>query len=82
MSVRVLILLVLATVAVSGCGRRGPLEEPQAAGAVGEAAQVPAGAGVSPLDPGSTPQPPGASAAPTTEPQQAPRRRFLLDFLL
>jgi hypothetical protein len=82
MPVRALILILIATVAVSGCGRRGSLEEPRSAGAVSADGAVPAGAGVSPLDPGSNP--PGAAPATTATPQQqpAPRRRFFLDFLL
>lgn len=78
MPVRALIFVLLAAMAVSGCGRRGSLEEPAAAGA--DAAVAP-GTGVSPLDPGSSP--PDAVPATTAPPQQpAPRRRFFLDFLL
>jgi hypothetical protein len=81
MPVRTLILVLLAVAALSGCGRRGPLEEPSAStGAVSEDAAVPAGAGISPLDPGAPA--PSAAAPPPAQQQPAPRRRFLLDFLL
>jgi len=81
MPIRALILILLAALAVSGCGRRGSLEEPASVGAVSDDAAGAAGTGVSPLDPGS--RPPGAAPAATATPQQpAPRRRFFLDFLL
>lgn len=81
MPVRALLLIVLAAVAVAGCGRRGPLEEAPSASAVVESdAPVPAGAGISPLDPGSG-APADASASPGAQ-QSARPRRFILDFLL
>ncbi|MGH6922443.1 MAG: lipoprotein [Propylenella sp.] len=76
MPVRSLIIVVLAAVAVSGCGRRGGLEAP---GAVAEdTAQALPEDGISPLDPGSSVV--GAPAEPQAAPP--PRRRFFLDFLL
>ena len=82
MPVRVLVLILLTTVAVAGCGRRGPLEEPPSASTVvDEDVVTPAGAGISPLDPGSSP-PAEAAASPGAQQPAPPRRRFLLDFLL
>jgi len=75
MPVRTLIIVLLALATLSGCGRRGGLEEPGAA--VGESTSpAPAGTGTSPLDPGA----PAVIVEP--EPQPAPKRRFFLDFLL
>jgi hypothetical protein len=74
MPLRNLIIILLAAAALSGCGRRGGLEDPSAPPAVGTPA--PAGAGISPLDPGA----PAIIQEPAAEP--APKRRFFLDFLL
>jgi predicted small lipoprotein YifL len=80
MPVRVLVLFLLTTVAVTGCGRRGPLEEPPSASTILETGTAPAGAGISPLDPGSG-LPAEADASPGAQQPAAPRR-FFLDFLL
>ena len=69
MPIRTLIIIVLAAAVVSGCGRRGGLEAPEAT-AAGPQGVAPAGT-VAPADP----PPP---AAPPPEPE----RRFFLDFLL
>jgi predicted small lipoprotein YifL len=74
MPVRTLIIVLLAAAALAGCGRRGPLEAPDARPAAGLVTAPPTN--VSPLDPGSTVVP-----VPREE-QPAPRRRFFLDFLL
>ena len=74
MPVRTLIFVLLAVAVLSGCGRRGGLEEPGAAPAAPSPA--PAGTGTSPLDPGA----PAVIQEPS--PQPAPKRRFFLDFLL
>jgi predicted small lipoprotein YifL len=74
MPVRTLIIVLLAVAALAGCGRRGPLEDPGVPPSAGAVAAPPTN--VSPLDPGST-------VVPVPKEQQpAPRRRFLLDFLL
>ena len=67
MPIRTLIIVVLAAAVIAGCGRRGPLEAPDAA-----AVEVPAPAA------GALDAP--APAAPPPEPE--PQRRFFLDFLL
>jgi predicted small lipoprotein YifL len=83
MPVRLFILILLTIVAVAGCGRRGPLEEPLSASAVvDEDVVAPAGAGISPLDPGSSPPSEAGISPGGQQPAAAPRRRFLLDFLL
>ena len=77
MLVRNLIIVILAVAALTGCGRRGPLEDPGVAPAVDAmATPAPAGTGVSPLDPGA----PAVIQEPAPEP--SPKRRFFLDFLL
>ncbi len=80
MPVRTLIIVLLALAALSGCGRRGALEEPgarPAAGAGEAASAVPVDDTMSPLDPGAP-----VVLAPEGQAPPAPRRRFLLDFLL
>jgi predicted small lipoprotein YifL len=102
MLLRALLILLVAAVALPGCGRRGELEAPPGATAQAPAPAAPAsiansvpgatttqspslapltspvaGGGISPLDPGSTP-----NAATLSPPPEAPRKRFLLDFLL
>jgi predicted small lipoprotein YifL len=88
MPTRTLIALLVVAAALSGCGRRGPLEPPPRAGAVSSEPAIPSARpeGVSPLDPGSSPddsiipreqnanREPGAPAAP--------KKHFFLDFLL
>jgi predicted small lipoprotein YifL len=73
MPVRSLIILLVAAAVLSGCGRRGPLEDP---GEPAAATPAPAGIGTSPLDPGA----PTDIQEPAAQP--APRRQFFLDFLL
>ena len=76
---RTLVVLLLTAVAVSGCGRRGALEnpgEPEAAALSDDA-----------LRPGATPltadqASPGATEPPETAPGAAPERRFFLDPLI
>ena len=81
MSVRAFVLILLTAVALAGCGRRGPLEEPPSVSAVaGPNATAPAGAGISPLDPGSSS--PAEADASVGAQQSASPRRFFLDFLL
>ena len=77
MPIRSLIIVILAVAALTGCGRRGPLEDPGVA-PVADAATTPApaGTGISPLDPGA----PAVIQEPAAEP--VPKRRFFLDFLL
>ena len=74
MPVRTLIIALLAVAVLSGCGRRGGLEEPGAAPTA--TSPAPAGIGTSPLDPGA----PAVISEPA--PQPTPKRRFFLDFLL
>jgi predicted small lipoprotein YifL len=76
MPVRTLIIVLLAVAALSGCGRRGALEEPGARPAATAETAVQAD-DTSPLDPGAP-----AIAAPEVQPTPPPRRRFFLDFLL
>jgi hypothetical protein len=80
MSIRLLIIVALAAVAVSGCGRRGDLEPP---GTVASESTAPAPLidGISPLDPGA---PPVAreQEEELPPPDDQPKRRFFLDFLL
>jgi predicted small lipoprotein YifL len=86
MPIRTLIIVLLAVAALSGCGRRGDLEPPEAAVAEqGAPAQALPADGISPLDPGSGPldtdtQPVGG--APETPPPTHHNRPFFLDFLL
>jgi predicted small lipoprotein YifL len=75
MPVRNLIIVILAVAALTGCGRRGSLEEPGVAPAAATS-PAPAGIGASPLDPGA----PSVVQEPATQP--TPERRFFLDFLL
>jgi predicted small lipoprotein YifL len=70
------LIVVFAVAALAGCGRRGDLEPPGGKHAVG--AVEPPPTNVSPLDPGSTVVP--AQAPASGEP--APRKYFILDFLL
>jgi hypothetical protein len=75
MPFRLLIPVLVAVAVLSGCGRRGALEEPGGP-AVAPTSPAPAGTGTSPLDPGAP------SVIPEPEVQSAPKRRFFLDFLL
>ena len=75
MLVRSLLIVVLAVAALTGCGRRGSLEEPGVA-PTAATSPAPPGSGASPLDPGA----PAVIQEPAVEP--APQRRFFLDFLL
>jgi predicted small lipoprotein YifL len=79
MPIRTLIIVLLAVAVVSGCGRRGNLEQPGATVADDEAARALPSDGISPLDPGSS----ALAGEPASEPP-SPRdqRRFFLDFLL
>lgn len=87
MPIRTLIVVLLALVAVSGCGRRGSLQLPDTAATAQPASTAPASA-VSPLDPGSSPAtddviPAAPPPVPDEEPAPAPqKKRFFLDFLL
>ena len=72
MPVRTLIIVLLALAALSGCGRRGGLEAPNAEPVTGTATT-----NASPLDPGSL----VVEAPPEPAPPPA-QRRFFLDFLL
>jgi predicted small lipoprotein YifL len=83
MSLRFLLVALLALAVLSGCGRRGALEAPDAtavAPAPASAASVTPGSGTSPVVPGA----PDEEAVPLEPPppEEAPRRGFLLDFLL
>jgi predicted small lipoprotein YifL len=80
MPIRTLIVIVLAVAALSGCGRRGTLEEPTKVetNAVPTAASAPPpSADYSPLDPGTSRTP-----APASPPKPAAKKGFFLDFLL
>jgi hypothetical protein len=80
MSIRVAIIVALAAVAVSGCGRRGDLEAPGTT-VTESSAPAPLTDGFSPLDPGAPP----VAREPEEElppPDDQPKRRFFLDFLL
>jgi predicted small lipoprotein YifL len=77
MPFRAVIVLALVAILVTGCGRRGNLEAPDAA-AVDQSAVPLAPDGISPLDPGSEALGTQDEPLPTSPPQ----RRFLLDFLL
>jgi predicted small lipoprotein YifL len=81
MPIRRLMILLLAATLLSGCGRRGPLEPPDRA----ESVANPVEQATSPVpgDPLLTdPVSPGAQEPAEARPDTAPRRRFLLDFLL
>jgi predicted small lipoprotein YifL len=74
-----LALLLIAAIAVAGCGRRGALEEPGEPGAEAVSAPAPR--------PGATPvtadgASPGATEPPEARPGAAPERRFFLDPLI
>jgi predicted small lipoprotein YifL len=74
-----LTVFLLVAIALTGCGRRGALEEPGEPGA--EAVSQPA------PRPGATPLAaddvsPGATEPPETRPVAAPERRFFLDPLI
>jgi predicted small lipoprotein YifL len=78
MTIRTFIILLLAVSAVSGCGRRGPLERPE-----GPETTLAPEATLAPAEPDSgfseflpTPEDPEAPPPPP------PQRRFFLDFLL
>jgi predicted small lipoprotein YifL len=77
MPIRTLIVILLALAVVSGCGRRGSLESPGATAST-PSTSAPATA-ISPLDPGS---PPANNDVTPPTPVEAPKKRFLLDFLL
>ncbi len=76
-----LVLLIVAAMALAGCGRRGSLEAPDRADAVSNPAQQT----TSPV-PGEPlltgPLSPGAQEPAEARPTTAPERRFFLDFLL
>jgi predicted small lipoprotein YifL len=78
MPIRTLIVILLALAVVSGCGRRGSLESPGATASTPSTSTAPATA-ISPLDPGS---PPTTNDVTPPTPAEAPKKRFLLDFLL
>lgn len=68
------LMIVLAALAVSGCGRRGALEDPAGPdAAAAEAAAIPGNA-----DNAS----PGAMAPEAERPPRAPQRSFILDPLI
>ena len=81
MPIRILAVLLLAAIALAGCGRRGALEPPEPAEAVSNPAQQT----TSPV-PGQPlltgPVSPGAQEPAEAGPTAAPERRFFLDFLL
>jgi predicted small lipoprotein YifL len=80
MPLRTLLIVLIAVAALSGCGRRGDLEAPGATTTAAPgtpATPAPPGGGISPLDPGSA-----GKGETVTPPDQAPKKRFLLDFLL
>jgi predicted small lipoprotein YifL len=78
---RALLFILIASLAVSACGRRGPLEAPDRADSVSN----PVEQTTSPV-PGeplfTDPVSPGAQEPAEAAPDAAPRRRFFLDFLL
>ncbi len=78
MPIRTFIVILLALAVVSGCGRRGNLEPPGVAASTPSTSTAPATA-ISPLDPGSSP---ASGDLPPPAPAEAPKKRFLLDFLL
>jgi len=76
MPIRALIIVLLAVVALTGCGRRGNLEAPKATVTDQSVETTLPADGISPLDPGSNP-------AKEETPAPAPKKgRFFLDFLL
>jgi predicted small lipoprotein YifL len=86
MPIRTFIVVFLALVAVSGCGRRGGLELPDTAATAQPDSTAPASA-VSTLDPGSSPATDDLNPAPPPpaaeeDSASAPKKRFFLDFLL
>jgi len=87
MPIRTLIVILLALVAVSGCGRRGNLLPPDTAATAQPDSTAPASA-ISPLDPASSPatddvNPASPPPVPDEESAAAPKKkRFFLDFLL
>ena len=75
----VLVLIFLVALAVTGCGRRGALEEPGEPGAAAVSDPAPR--------PGATPltadqASPGATEPPEAASGTAPERRFFLDPLI
>jgi predicted small lipoprotein YifL len=76
MPARTFLIMLLAVAALAACGRRGELEPPRAMASPAPAAAVPANA-ISPLDPGSA-----AGTETPSPPEEAPKKRFFLDFLL
>ncbi len=81
MPIRTLAIILIATTALAGCGRRGSLEAPGEAEAVSSlAAQTTSPIPGEPLLTG--PVSPGAQEPPRAAPATAPQRRFVLDFLL
>jgi len=92
MPVRAFIFMLLAALALAGCGRLGPLEAPPGKAAVAvpaaDATQTTTiGTGVSSLDPGSGTLSITGASGPTASTEEAqpaapPKKRFFLDFLL
>ena len=78
---RALLFILIASLALSACGRRGSLEAPDRADSVSN----PVEQTTSPV-PGepllTDPISPGAQEPAEAAPDAAPRRRFFLDFLL
>ena len=78
---RALLFVLIASLALAGCGRRGALEAPDRADAVSN----PVEQTTSPV-PGeplfTDPVSPGAQEPAEAAPAAAPRRSFFLDFLL
>ena len=72
MSIRAVIVVLVAALACAGCGRRGALEPP---GTQDSAPAVGPEAILSPASPGATEPPEAARAA-------APEKRFILDPLI
>ena len=72
MSIRAIIILLVAGLACAGCGRRGALEAP------GTQEPAPALGPEAILSPAS----PGATEPPEAAPAAAPEKRFILDPLI
>jgi len=72
MSIRAILLLVVAALACAGCGRRGELEPPGSTASE----SIPGPEAI--LSPAS----PGATEPPEQAPAAAPEKRFFLDPLI